>query len=271
MSDALLDLPAHLRERLRAALAGGLLALPTNAYALQAAAGTERDAETVVDALNALHARGLDPRAVAEVLRAVEHAEARQRRPDLVWSGPRAPGVPARDTRQVIEELVRGATTSLWISSYAYFDGPRAFAPLAERMADAPTLTVRLLLNVPRPRGDTSASDALVARFAHQFWTRDWPGARRPEVYYAPAALGVEGLKGVLHAKAVVADEERLFVTSANLTEAAFDHNIEAGLLVRDAALAKGMVRHFVGLIEGGRLVGLPVVVRTAGGGAGPS
>ncbi len=262
MSDALRDLPPHLRERLRAALAGGLLPLPTNTFALQAAAGTERDAHPLVDALNALHARGLDALAIAALLRVVDRLEARQQRPDLVWSGPSAPGVPARDTRQVIEELVRGATSSLWISSYAYFDGPRAFAAIAERMADAPALTVRLLLNVPRPRGDTSAPDALVSRFAHQFWTRDWPGDRRPEVYYAPAALGVEGLKGVLHAKVVVADEQRLFVTSANLTEAAFDHNIEAGLLVRDATLAKGMVRHFVGLVENGVLAGLPVVAR---------
>jgi len=258
--DVLLDLPGHLRERLRAALAGGLLPLPTNPFALQAAAGTERDAIPVVDALNVLHARGIDELAIAALLQACDRFEARYRRPDLVWSGPRAPGVPARDTRQVIEELIRGATMSLWISSYAYFDGPRAFATLAEQMAAEPTLNVRLLLNVPRPRGDTSAPDALVARFAHQFWTRDWPGKRRPEVYYAPAALGVEGLKGVLHAKAVVADEERLFVTSANLTEAAFDHNIEAGLLVRDPALAKGMVRHFVGLIQKGVLVGVPVV-----------
>jgi PLD-like domain len=36
----------------------------------------------------------------------------------------------------------------------------------------------------------------------------------------------------------VVADDEVVFVTSANLTEAAFDRNIELGLLVRDRALA---------------------------------
>jgi phosphatidylserine/phosphatidylglycerophosphate/cardiolipin synthase-like enzyme len=42
----------------------------------------------------------------------------------------------------------------------------------------------------------------------------------------------------VLHAKAVVADDEAVFVTSANLTEAAFDRNIELGLLVLDRALA---------------------------------
>jgi hypothetical protein len=34
----------------------------------------------------------------------------------------------------------------------------------------------------------------------------------------------------VLHAKAVVADDEAVLVTSANLTEAALDRNIELGV-----------------------------------------
>jgi phosphatidylserine/phosphatidylglycerophosphate/cardiolipin synthase-like enzyme len=46
-----------------------------------------------------------------------------------------------------------------------------------------------------------------------------------------------------------VADDETVFVTSANLTEAALDRNIEAGLLVRDRALAASVSSHFRGLI----------------------
>ena len=63
---------------------------------------------------------------------------------------------------------------------------------------------------------------------------------------------------GVLHAKAVVADEETVFVTSANFTEAALERNIELGLLVRDRALAASIVGHFRGLIEGQMLIPLP-------------
>jgi phosphatidylserine/phosphatidylglycerophosphate/cardiolipin synthase-like enzyme len=58
----------------------------------------------------------------------------------------------------------------------------------------------------------------------------------------------------VLHAKAVVTDDEVVFITSANLTEAAFDRNIEAGLLVRDRALAVSVSSHFRGLIDRGLL-----------------
>ena len=39
-------------------------------------------------------------------------------------------------------------------------------------------------------------------------------------------------------------------MTSANLTEAAFDRNIELGLLVRDRTLAATTLMHFRTLIE---------------------
>ena len=62
----------------------------------------------------------------------------------------------------------------------------------------------------------------------------------------------------MLHAKAVVADEERLFITSANFTAAAQDDNIELGLHVRNRPLALGVVRHLQGLIDRGMLNALP-------------
>ena len=42
----------------------------------------------------------------------------------------------------------------------------------------------------------------------------------------------------MLHAKAVVVDDRAAFVTSANLTEAALDRNIEVGVLSRERTLA---------------------------------
>ncbi len=52
-----------------------------------------------------------------------------------------------------------------------------------------------------------------------------------------------------LHAKCVVVDEQYLFVTSANFTEAANDRNIEAGLLVNDRGLAKALRSQFEQLV----------------------
>ncbi len=115
-----------------------------------------------------------------------------------------------------------------------------------------------LLLNIQRKRGDTTAAEQLVRRFADRFWSAEWPGTSRPRVFYDPRALDLDGPGGVLHAKAVVADDEAVFVTSANLTEAALDRNIELGLLVRDRALAATVSAHFRGLVDRELLRPLP-------------
>ena len=132
------------------------------------------------------------------------------------------------------------------------------FATLAGRLDSNPLLEVTLLLNIDRQRGDTTIADSLVRRFADHFWGEAWPGKTHPRVYYDPRSVADDGPGGVLHAKAVVADDEAVFITSANLTEAAFDRNIELGLLVRDRTLAATTVLHFRTLIEQDRLRLLP-------------
>lgn len=258
MTSALFALPAHLRKRLASALETGMLASPCTAGAVRSVLGLQQGAEDVVAALNSLAALGVSGAAAAAWLTTVEDVAGRVPRPDLVWSGPELAGVHARDTRRVYEELLGTATRSLWASSYAYFDGPRAFEVLAQRMDALPGLAVTLLLNIQRRKGDTSAPDEVVRRFAERFWGVDWPGTRRPRVYFDPRSLEPDGPTGVLHAKAVVADEEAVFVTSANLTEAALDRNIELGLLVRDRALAASLLSYFRVLIERGLLQPLP-------------
>ena len=113
--------------------------------------------------------------------------------------------------------------------------------------------------NIQRKWGDTTAADQLVRKFADTFWGSDWPGSSRPRVFYDPRSLDLGRPGGVLHAKAVVTDDEALFITSANFTEAALDRNIEAGLLVRDRALAASVSSHFRGLIDRGLLRALPM------------
>jgi phosphatidylserine/phosphatidylglycerophosphate/cardiolipin synthase-like enzyme len=125
-------------------------------------------------------------------------------------------------------------------------------------MDHAADLDVTLLLNIQRWHGDTTATDELVIRFAERLWRHDWPGDRRPAVFYDPRSLEPTGSEGVLHAKAVVVDEEVAFVTSANLTEAAFDRSIDVGVLPRDRALAASLARHFRVLIEQERVLPLP-------------
>lgn len=259
MVGTILHLSAHMRKRLAAALESGLLATPCSPASLRSVLGLEEGGEDVVAALGDLQRMGISSLASAAWIRTLEEAVSRTPKPDLVWSGPEVPGLHARDTRRVFEELLGSAEHSVWACSYAYFDGPRAFDVLARRMDERPNLRVTLLLNIQRKRGDSTAPEQLVRRFADRFWGTDWPGTSRPRVYYDPRSVEQDGPAGVLHAKAVVADEEAVFITSANLTEAALDRNIEMGLLVRDRALAGSVVTLFCGLINRGLLHPLPM------------
>ena len=258
MIDVLLDLPSHLRERVASALESGLLVSPYSASSLSALVGIHDGCDQVVEAIHELADLGISGPAAASWIRVSARANARTPRPDLVWSGPEVPGLHARDTRRVYEELLGAAERSVWASTYAFFDGPKAFEVLARHMDVTPDLRVTLLLNIQRKKGDTSASEQLVRRFAGHFWETDWPGRSRPRVFYDPRALELAGPGGVLHAKAVVVDEEAVFVTSANLTEAALERNIELGLLVRDRGLAASISSHFRELIDRELLRPLP-------------
>lgn len=258
MIDALLRLPVHLRERLATALEVGLLSGTSSATALRSMLGSLESIDQVVEVLREFDRLGVLGPASAVWIRSLGMAESRSPRSDLVWSGPEVPGLHARDTRRVYEELIGSAARSVWVSTYAFFDGPRAFESLARRMDQVPELRATLLLNLQRKRGDTTSADQLIRRFADRFWSVEWPGTSRPRVYFDPRALEVDGPGGVLHAKAVVADDESVFVTSANLTEAALDRNIELGLLVRDRSLAASVSAHFRSLIERRLLMMLP-------------
>jgi phosphatidylserine/phosphatidylglycerophosphate/cardiolipin synthase-like enzyme len=250
MIDALLDLPSHLRERLAGALESGLLGPSPTSTTLGSVLGSRASTEHLLAALLELGQLGISGPAAAVWLRTIARAVTRAPRPDLVWSGPEVPGLHARDTRRVYEELLGCAERSIWASSYVFFDGPKTFEVLARRMESRPALRVTLLLNIQRQRSDTTTSEQLVRRFADRFWKIDWPGSSRPDVLYDPRALDSEGPGGVLHAKAVVADDEAVFVTSANLTEAALDRNIELGVLIRDRTLALTVSGYFRSLVD---------------------
>jgi phosphatidylserine/phosphatidylglycerophosphate/cardiolipin synthase-like enzyme len=260
MSDVLLDIPFHLRDRLVSALESGVLGTAPSIASLRSVLGNGENVEDIAVSLRELDRLGISGVAAATWLRAIERALGRNRKPDLVWSGPEVPGLHARDTRRVYEELLGSAQRSIWASTYAFFDGPKAFEVVARRMEALPALQVTLLLNIQRKRGDCSASDQLVRRFADRFWKTDWPGSSRPSVYYDPRALDPERPGGVLHAKAIVADDEAAFITSANLTEAALDQNIELGVLIRDRAFALTIGGYFRGLIDRDQLKPLPLV-----------
>lgn len=254
MTNPLLALPASVLARLKDALAMGFVRAPYEEAAIRGSVGSDVVAG-VLEGLRSLASQGIQDRGVVAYLDAIQAARADVQRPSLVWTGPEVEGLHARDTREVFAELIGRAQSSLWISTYAYFDGKKAFETLAARMDATPALEVHLVLNVHFDEARPDPTEAL-ARAADRLWKHNWPGTRRPHVYYFPESLDPDReQRAVLHAKAIVRDQRELLITSANFTEAALSRNIELGLLVEDSSLALTTVRHYERLIEGERLV----------------
>ena len=95
MLDALLTLPDHLRKRLVAGLAAGLVRPPYAPATVRSFLGSEVAAE-VGSALQRLDRAGVPPYALSSLIQSVERVESSICVPQLVWSGPEVPAVGTR-------------------------------------------------------------------------------------------------------------------------------------------------------------------------------
>jgi len=204
----------------------------------------------IVIELRRLYEEGMRVQHIAYLLRAIagerEQTQSMRDRAELVWTGTSTSQM--RQTSVVVQDLFAKATQQVLITSYA-IDSPskagQLFAPLAKQMETYPDLEVKLGLNIPRRWGDTKPATELLNKFASNFRSL-WCGQRLPEIFYDPRSLSQEFYqRGCLHAKCVVVDEEQVFITSANFTEAAHHRNIEAGVLLSDPELARSLYSQF--------------------------
>ncbi len=253
-------------EGLADAIAQGRIPLPCQPSSLTNVVPTSL-MTAIATELNQLSGDGMKAVHLAYLLNLLAQArkQAQEQRNgiDLVWTGEEVLGTESRDTRVVVQELFHSAQKSVLISSYALDTGKKAkalFQPLAERMVTIPELKVRIFMNIKRPYGDRKTSDAaLLRKFSESFRNEIWPGDRLPEVFYDPQSLSTAiGPRACLHAKCVVVDDEKLFVTSANFTEAAHQRNIEAGVLLSDTLSAKAMRAQFERLVSRDLLCRIP-------------
>jgi phosphatidylserine/phosphatidylglycerophosphate/cardiolipin synthase-like enzyme len=260
MKEALLSLSPTDLKALAAGLRTGRLFAPYSASGLSRYL-VEPIAAAVSAHLQEMEDAGMPPASIAYSLELL--AAARSERSsiadlvDLVVTAPQLPGDGQRDTSVVVSDLFRKAEDTVLIAGYAVYQGMKVFHALAKRMAERPTLNVRMFLDIQRKPGDTSAPSELVRRFAHRFQSEEWPiGTRCPEIFYDPRALSPDRSKrAALHAKCVVSDSSHVFVSSANFTEAAQERNVEVGLLLHSASVGENLTRFFDRLCESGQFL----------------
>lgn len=251
---------ASVLRRLSAALRDGRLAVPLSAFAL------ERHVSPLPAALQQtvlrLSGEGMSGPHLGLLLeQAAETAEARlgaEREIEFVWTGIEGAFAQARDTVVVLEQLFAGAERSVLVSTFVVHQIATVFAPLASRMADRPALQVRVFLHVGRGLHDTRLDSEILRQCADTLRAQ-WPGGRLPEVYYDPRGLATDSAaRATWHAKCVVVDDARAFVTSANFTEWAQARNVEAGVLVHNSAFARQVRQQFDALVASSQVRRLP-------------
>ncbi len=262
MTEKLTNLGDSDLHSIAAALRSGRLAPPFSSLALQRFV-QDSVAGCTAEGLQGLSDQGFQPAQIALVLDLIlkdrDHRLPPEDLIDLVTTGPEAGATANRDTGVVVRELFANANESVLVAGYAVYQGRRVFQALADRMLDKPGMKVQLFLDVRRGPGDTSRADEIVKRFAEHFRRHDWPQERPlPELYYFPSSLeDTVDKRAALHAKCVIVDGQRVFVSSANFTEAAQERNIEVGVVVNSPIISERLTRHFKSLLNEGFLAKL--------------
>lgn len=205
-------------------------------------------AEDVAEAL-----RGLDRAGALAAVR-VAIAERKHRPPprlDLVWTGPETRTSTAQDTALVVERLFDEAKRTVIVAGYT-FDTPEILAPLSRAMKER-GVTVTLFLDIDSHAETATEADAFASKQIDRFFQTVWTfGLPKPDVYYDPrtAAPGPPWVS--LHAKCVVVDDARAFITSANFTDRGQNRNIEVGVLIEDARFAEHLAAQWRQLVATG-------------------
>ena len=166
---------------------------------------------------------------------------------ELVWTGPATPVVPVRQTEQVLSGLIEAAERTLTITSFGIYQVPRLVEAL--ELALDRGVALRIVMGDREARSDQAIEQQrrqLGRSVVGRATLLQWPHDRR--------SRDEQGHAGMMHIKAAVADSRSAFLTSANLTEAALERNMELGVLLRGGNLPAAIDRLFDALLESGEL-----------------
>ncbi|GGV41940.1 hypothetical protein GCM10010495_69460 [Kitasatospora herbaricolor] len=180
------------------------------------------------------------------------------RRVDIAVSGPLGGSIPIRLTASVAIEVVRTASSTLLVTSYAAF-GVQEIVLEIRNAADR-GVNVDLVLETTRLSGGTLRGDTDGRTAFHEL--RFHPLVHLWQ-WAAEGRRGFGGRRGSMHAKVIAADRGTALLGSANLTDSAYSDNLEVGAVIRDPVAVGSLVDHFGALMraEGGPLVRAPWTV----------
>lgn len=160
---------------------------------------------------------------------------------ELVWTGPKTGLIPTRQTEQVMLEVIDSARTDLFLVTYVFYRASSIVAALEAAVARG--VVVSILLESSTEHGGTVRGDSVKA-------VRDAVAGAFIYTWNA-ASRKADGdtTSAAVHAKCAVADRKLAFITSANLTTAALERNMELGMLIRGGTVPERLRQHLAALV----------------------
>lgn len=192
-------------------------------------------------------ATSLSPAEIAAALRGASAASklaGRRGSVELVWTGPDTGLVAIRQTERVLCEVIESAKQRIFLVSFVAYEVKNVIQAL--RDAVAKQVRIDILLETDIERGGKVSVDSidtmrkLVPSASLHVWKADG------------RSTGFGSASGAVHAKCAVADMDMAFITSANLSSAAMERNMELGILVRGGHLPDELARHLDALTATG-------------------
>jgi phosphatidylserine/phosphatidylglycerophosphate/cardiolipin synthase-like enzyme len=157
---------------------------------------------------------------------------------ELVWTGPTTGFVPIRKTEQVLMGLIEDARQRVFVVSFVAHD----IAGVLQALNDATGrgVEVRILLERSQEEGGTLSFDPV---------SKVKAAVPRATFFAWHGLDSDDGRQGAVHAKCAVADGTAAFITSANLTGAAMQRNMELGVLIRGGMAPAQLEQHLNALV----------------------
>ena len=168
-----------------------------------------------------------------------------EQRTELLWSGPSpANKIPARRIDQTLYDLIAVAKHEILLVTFAAAKIERLTGELLKAIHRG--VKIRLVLEFTETSEGQLTFDALKAFPAELIASAEilhWPTSKRER--------NQAGKPGKLHAKLAIIDGVAL-VSSANLTDDAFNRNLELGVLVHDPRFVSNAQSHVDSLVADG-------------------
>lgn len=164
----------------------------------------------------------------------------------MLLTGPQTTHSTIRSIEMAILKVINASRQRLLLVTFASYPSRE----LLEVLQNAETRGVHIELAFENPEDSGGKlSRTNISKFTdvlEQVTVYHWPRNKRD-----PTGTGAAP---TLHAKFVLADDEQIVVSSANLTEFAFDKNIELGVIITGGDQPKSVRRYYDELIREGHL-----------------